>query len=163
MVAGLKLSPSPVQICGVRVRVILGFLVTSLTETLLPRLLSLFRHPAVRRVLVDPNLFHMIITETAEVLETINGADSFSSLVQICLAPAQSLSSSAYYFDLPLDLVSTSCKASLIVVCALKMWSCSFNLTRKDLDEDVESSQNERNRQHLKDLREGENKFGNIS
>lgn len=134
--AGLKLSASQVGIGGVRV--IFGFLVTSLIETLLPRLFSLFRHPAVRGVLVDPNLFHMIIMETAEPLETINGADSFSSLVQICLAPAQSLSSSANSFKL-IDLVSMSCKALLRVVCALKMGSCPLNLTQKDLDEDVES------------------------
>lgn len=87
MVAGLKLSPSPVGICGVRVT--FGFLVTSLIEILLPRLFSLFRHPAVRRVLVDPKLFHMIIMGTAELLETINGADSFfysrSVLLQLSL------------------------------------------------------------------------------
>lgn len=34
VVAALKLSPPPVGICGVRVRVIFDFLVTSLTETL---------------------------------------------------------------------------------------------------------------------------------
>lgn len=160
VVAGLKLSPSPVGLSGDRVRVIYVFLFTSLTETLLSRLFSSFRHPAVRRVLVDPNLFHMIIMGTAELLETINGADSFSSLVQICLAPAQSLSSSANSFEL-IDLIPTSCKALLRVVCALKMWSCPFNLTQKDLDEDVESSQNKSNRRHLKD--ECESKFGDIS
>lgn len=63
--------------------------------------------------------------ETAELLETINGADSFSSLPDL-FAAAQSLSSSANSFDL-IDLVSMSYKALLRVVCALNMRSCPFN------------------------------------
>ena len=45
------------------VRVTIGFLVTSLTKALLPRLLSLAGRPALGRVLVVPNFFHLRIME----------------------------------------------------------------------------------------------------
>ena len=59
------------------VRVTIRFLVTSLTKALLPRLLSLARWPALGRVLVVPNFFHLRIMEATVFLRTFNGADIF--------------------------------------------------------------------------------------
>jgi hypothetical protein len=45
------------------VRVTIGFSVTSLTKAFFPRLLSLAWRPALGRVLVVPNFFHLIMME----------------------------------------------------------------------------------------------------
>uniref|UniRef100_UPI00358EC140 phagosome assembly factor 1 isoform X2 n=1 Tax=Myxine glutinosa TaxID=7769 RepID=UPI00358EC140 len=53
-------------------RMTIGFLVTSLTKALLPRLLSLAGRPALGRVLVVPNFFHLRIMEATVLLGTFN-------------------------------------------------------------------------------------------
>ena len=62
-------------------RVTIGFLVTSLTKALLPRSLSLDGRPALGRVLVVPNFFHLRMME-ATVL--IGQQNFFFTLTQIC-------------------------------------------------------------------------------
>ena len=65
MVVFLEGSPiSTQELCG-SVRVTIVFLVTSLTEALLPRLLSLAGRPALGRVLVVPNFFHLRMMEAS--------------------------------------------------------------------------------------------------
>ena len=54
-----------------------GFLVTSLTKALLPRLLSLARRPAVGGVLVVPDFFHVRMIEASVLIGTFNAADVF--------------------------------------------------------------------------------------
>lgn len=81
---------SPISGCGsdtfprvsVELHQIFGVSVSSLAKTLLPQLFGLFIRPAVGRVLVDLDFFHMIMMEICELSET-NEADIFSSLVQI--------------------------------------------------------------------------------
>ena len=51
--------------------------VTSLTKALLPRLLSLAGWPALGRVLVVPNFFHLRTMEATVFLGTFNAADIF--------------------------------------------------------------------------------------
>jgi hypothetical protein len=55
--------------------VTIGFLVTSLTKALLPRFLSLAGWPAVGRVLVFPNFFHLRTMEAIVFLGTFNAAE----------------------------------------------------------------------------------------
>jgi hypothetical protein len=56
------------------VRVTIEFLVTFLTKALLPRLLSLATRPALGRVLVVPNLWHLRMMEATVFLGTFNAA-----------------------------------------------------------------------------------------
>lgn len=72
----------------------------------------------------------MVQRETTELLERINAAEYFSSLVQICLATPLSLSSSRSSFDL-IDLnlaliCATGVKALLRQVCSLSIKSNPF-------------------------------------
>ena len=60
------------------VRVTIGFLVTSLTKALLPRLLSFPRAGRPARVLEVPNFFHLRMMEATVFLGTINDAETFS-------------------------------------------------------------------------------------
>jgi hypothetical protein len=53
-------------------RVTIGFLVTSLTKALLPRLLRLAGRPALGRVLVVTNFFHLRMMEATVFLGTFN-------------------------------------------------------------------------------------------
>ena len=56
----------------------IGFLVTSLTNDLLPRLLNLSGRTALGRVLlVVPNFFHLRIMEATVFLGTFNAAEMF--------------------------------------------------------------------------------------
>jgi hypothetical protein len=57
------------------VRVTIGFLVTSLTKALLPRLLSFTWWPALGRVLVVPDFFHLRMMEATVFLEPFNAAE----------------------------------------------------------------------------------------
>jgi hypothetical protein len=67
------------------VRVTIWLLVTSLTKALLYRLLSLARRPALGRVLVVLNLFHLRMMKATVFLGTFNAADIFlCTLPQIC-------------------------------------------------------------------------------
>ena len=65
-------------------RVTIGFLATSLTKAILPRLLSLAVRPARGRVLVIPNFFHLRIMEATVLLGTFNAAEFCCGLPQIC-------------------------------------------------------------------------------
>ena len=80
------------------VRVTIGFLVTSLTKDLLPRLLSL-AGPALGRVLVVPKFLHLIMMEAAVFLGTFNAAEMF-------LYPSP---------DLCLDTILSRCSADKIM------------------------------------------------
>ena len=53
----------------------IGFLVTSLTMALLSRLLSLAGRPALGRVLVVPDYFHLTMMEATVFLGTFNAAE----------------------------------------------------------------------------------------
>jgi hypothetical protein len=72
------------------VRVTTGFLVTSLTKALLPRLLSLVRWPAQGRVLVVPYFFHLRMMEATMFLGTFNAAEIvWCTSTQSCLGVLQ--------------------------------------------------------------------------
>jgi hypothetical protein len=57
--------------------VTIGFLVTSLTKALLPRLLSVAGRAALGRTLVVPNFFHLRMMEATVFLGTFNAAEMF--------------------------------------------------------------------------------------
>ena len=59
------------------VRMTIRFLVTYRTKALLPRLLSLARRPALGRVLVVPNIFHLRMMEATVFLVTFKAAEMF--------------------------------------------------------------------------------------
>ena len=77
MVVLLEVSPISTEELWSSVRVTIGFLVTSLTKALLPRLPSLAGRPALERVLVVPNFFHLRMTEAIVFLGTFNAAEMF--------------------------------------------------------------------------------------
>jgi hypothetical protein len=77
MVVLLEGYPISIEELWSSVRVSIVFLVTSLTKALLPRLLNLAVRPALGRVLVVPNFFHLRIMEATVFLRTINAADIF--------------------------------------------------------------------------------------
>ena len=82
------------------VKVTIGFLVTSLTKALLPRLLCLAL-PALGRVLVNPNFFHLRMMEATLFLGTFNAAEMFWYLSpDLCLDTNLSRSSTDNSFDL---------------------------------------------------------------
>ena len=58
-------------------RVTIGFLVTSLTKALLPRSLSLDGRPALGRVLVVLNFFHLRMMEVTLLIGTFKAAEIF--------------------------------------------------------------------------------------
>ncbi len=66
-------------------RVTIMFLVTSLDKPLLHQLLWAGR-PALGRVLVVPNIFHLRIMEATVLLGIFSAAEMFCSLPQICAA-----------------------------------------------------------------------------
>ena len=72
MVVLLEGSPISTEELWSSVRVTIGFLVTSLTKALIPRLLSLARRPALGRVLVVPNFFHLRMMEATMFLGIFN-------------------------------------------------------------------------------------------
>ena len=77
MVVLLEVYPSFIEELWSHVRVTIGFLVTSLTKVLLPRLLNLIRWPALESVLVVLNFFHLRMMEATVFLGTFNAADIF--------------------------------------------------------------------------------------
>jgi len=77
MVVLLEGSPLSTEKRWSSVRVTIGFLVTSLTEALLPRSLSLAGRPALGRVLVVPNFFHLRMMEATVLIGTFNAAEIF--------------------------------------------------------------------------------------
>ncbi|KAK3510414.1 hypothetical protein QTP70_005910 [Hemibagrus guttatus] len=77
LVALLEGSPLSTEKRWSSFRVTMRFLVTSLTKALLPRLLGLARWPALGRVLVVPNFFHLRIMEATVLIGTFNAAEIF--------------------------------------------------------------------------------------
>jgi hypothetical protein len=77
MVALLECSPISTEELWSSVRVTIGFMVTSLTKALLPRLLHLYGRTALGRVLVVPNFFHLRIMVATVFLGTLNAAEIF--------------------------------------------------------------------------------------
>ena len=77
MVVLLECSPNSKEELWSSVRVTIGFLVTSLTKALLPRLLSLAGRPDLGRVLVVLNYFHLRMMEATVFLGSFNAADIF--------------------------------------------------------------------------------------
>jgi hypothetical protein len=77
MVVLLEGSPISPEELWSSVRVTIGFLVTSLTKALLPRLLSLAGRPALGRVLVVPNFFYLRIMEATVFLGTFHAVKMF--------------------------------------------------------------------------------------
>ena len=75
MIVLLEGSPISTEELWSSVRVTIGFLLTSFTKALLLRLLSLAGRPALGRVLVVPNFFHLRTMEATVFLETFNVAD----------------------------------------------------------------------------------------
>ena len=59
------------------VRVTIGFLVTSLTKAFLLQLLSFAGRPALGRVLVVSNFFHLRMMDATVFLGTFNAAEIF--------------------------------------------------------------------------------------
>ena len=72
-----EVSPISTEELWSSVRVTIRFLVTSLTKALLPRLLSLAGRPALGRVVVVPNFFHLRMMEATVFLGTFNAAELF--------------------------------------------------------------------------------------
>jgi hypothetical protein len=72
MVVLLEGSPISTEELWSTVRLTSGFLVSSLTKALLPQLLSLARWPALRRVIVVLNFFHLRMMEPNVFLGTFN-------------------------------------------------------------------------------------------
>ena len=77
MVVLLEGSPISTEELGSSVRVSIGFLVPSMTKALLPLLLSLAERPALGRVWVVLNFFHLGKTEATVFLGTFNDAEMF--------------------------------------------------------------------------------------
>ena len=97
----LEGSPISTEELWSSVRVTIGFLVTSLTKALLPRLLSLAGRPALGRVLVVPNIFHLRMIEVTVSLGTFNGAEMFLyPSPDLCFDTILSQSSTDNSFDL---------------------------------------------------------------
>ena len=65
------------------IRVTIGFLVTSLTKPLLSRFLNLAGRPALGRVLMVPNFFHLRMMEATVFLGTSMLQKCFGTLPQI--------------------------------------------------------------------------------
>ena len=72
MVVLLEGSPISTEELWSSVRVTIGFLITSLTKALLSRLLTLAGQPALGRVLVVPNFFHLRMMAPTVFLGTLN-------------------------------------------------------------------------------------------
>ena len=75
MVVLLEGSPISTGELWSSVTVTIGFLVTSVTKALLPRLLSLAGRPALGRVLVVPNFFHLTMMEATVFVGLFNAPE----------------------------------------------------------------------------------------
>ena len=96
----LEASPISTQDLWSSARLTIMFLVTSFNKALLPRLLSLARRPALGRVLVVQNVFHLGIIKAIVLLGTFNAADIFLyPSPDLCLDTILSLSSAGCSFD----------------------------------------------------------------
>ena len=98
MVVLLKGSPISTEELWSSVRVTIEFF---LTKALLPRLLSLAGRPALGRVLVVPNFFHLRMMEATVFLETFSAAEIlWYPSPDLCLDTILSRSSTGNSFDL---------------------------------------------------------------
>ena len=96
----LKGSPISTEELWSSVRVTIVTNVTSMTNALLPRLLSLAGRPALGRVLVVPNFFHFRMMEAIVFLETFNAVDIFwYHSLDLCLDTILSWLSTDNSFD----------------------------------------------------------------
>jgi hypothetical protein len=77
MVVLLEGSSISIEELWSSVRVTIGFLVTSLSKDLQSCWLSLARQPALGRVLVVSNFFHLRMMEATVFLGTFNAAEMF--------------------------------------------------------------------------------------
>ena len=77
MVVLLEVSQISTEELWSSVKVTVGFLGTSLAKALLPRLLNLSGQPALGRVLVVPNFFHLRMMEATVPLWNFNAAEMF--------------------------------------------------------------------------------------
>ena len=101
MVVLLEGSPISTEDLWSSVRVIIGFLVISLTKALLPQLFSLAGRPALGRVLVVPNFFHLRMMEVTVFLGTFNAAEIFwYPSPELCLDTILSRSATDNSFNL---------------------------------------------------------------
>ena len=101
MVVLLEGPPITTEELWSSVRVTIRFLVTSLTKAFLSQLLSLAGHPALGRVLVVPNFFHLRMMENTVILGTFNAEKMFwYPSPDLCLDTILSRSSTDNSFDL---------------------------------------------------------------
>jgi hypothetical protein len=101
MVVLLEGSPISTEELWRSDRVTIGFLVASLIKALLPRLLNLAGRPALRRVLMVPNSFHLRLMEATVFLGNFNAAEMFwYPFPDLCLDTILSQSSTDNSFDL---------------------------------------------------------------
>ena len=108
MVVLLEGSPISTEELWSSVKVNIGFLVTSLTKALIPRLLSLASRPALGRVLVVRNFFHLGMMEATVFLGTFNAAHIFwYPSPGLCLDTILSQSSMYNSFNLMAWFLST--------------------------------------------------------
>ena len=123
------------------VRVTIGFLVTSQTKALLPRLLRGTRRSALGRVLVVPNFFHLRIMEHIVFLGTVVLQTVFGTLppdLYLDTIPDNSFNLMTWF--LLWNTLSTV--GSYIDRCVpFQIMSIEFNLPQVDSNQVVETSQ----------------------
>ena len=101
MIGLLEGSPIFTEELWSAVIVTIGFLVSSLTKALFAQLLSLAGWPALGRVLVFPNFFHLRMMELPVFLGTFYAADIFwYPSPDLCLDTILSWSSTDNSFNL---------------------------------------------------------------
>ena len=99
-------------------RVTVGFLVTSLTNALLPRTLSLDGRPALGRVLVVPNFFHLRMMEATVLTGTFKAAEMFLyPSPDLCLKTILSRRSADNSFDFMLGVCTLTCTVNCGTLC----------------------------------------------
>ena len=110
MVVLLEGSPISTEELWSSVRVTIGFLAIFLTKDLLPRLLGLAGRPALGKVLVVPNVFHLRMTEATVFLGTFNAAEMFWYLFpDMWLDAILSRCSTDNFFDLMACFFALTC------------------------------------------------------
>ncbi|KAI3354616.1 hypothetical protein L3Q82_019120 [Scortum barcoo] len=116
MVVLLEASPLSTEVRWSSDRVTIGFLVTSLTKALFPRSLSLDGRPALGRVLVVLNFFHLWMMEATVLIGTFKAAEIFLyPSPDLCLETDLSLRSTDNSFDFMLDPGWTSINRGVLI------------------------------------------------
>ena len=146
MVVLLEGSPISTEELWSSVRMTIGFLVTSLTKALLPRLLCLAGLPALGRALVVTNFLHLRMMEATVFLGTVNAAEMFwYPSPDLCLDTILSLSSmdnSFYLMSWFLLWHALSTVGPYIDRCVpFQIMSNQLNLPQVDFNQFVETSQ----------------------